>query len=505
MAKILFSWIIPGLNKRQPRLEVEKFIVAHIKCRDLISGDALLPYREFAAINAVSEGTIRRAYSNLIVQGWLSAKPGGGTFVAQRIPGEKVPYRTSGFTDKFPAGLEPPKKTPLLPADHIPQPFVAVGTYLPSQTLFPYDAFNKYCAAHRTRNAALSQAEMLTFYKAEHLKHAVLTELNQKRGFGIKPEMLEIIKDRKPCLERIFKILLNKPGEVIINTSTFDVPLINVLRDCSANIHTLSVQDHHFLEKAEELLKQTRVRAIYIRPQCSFPERQTLTETQCTQLIKLAKKYKTCILEEDEDHEFYYGSSYYKPLACYDHDGHVIYLGSLSMATTYTRSLRIIVASLQFITALQALPPQSIEQREVITEKAIADMILNGDLTAYQKTLRLNAKRDRYNLNWVLNNYLSDHLSFEMPEHGLMFWLKFRDDIGLNDLLDQLEKMGIKVPFHPNNQKTDSRVNHMLLGFGHYQVEEAEGAAKLLKQIIDQSLKKITEKSNVMESNKPLI
>lgn len=481
-----FNWIIPELNKQQLRLEVEKFIVAHIKCRDLIPGDILPSYRQFAALNGLSEGTIKRAYSNLIVQGWLSTKPGGGTFIAQRIPGNETPHRPSGFTDRFPAGLEPIKKAPQPPAHYIPQPFVAVGTYVPSQTLFPHEVFNKYCVAHHNRNANLSQAEMLTSYKGERLKHAVLADLNQKRDFGIKPELLEIIKDRKPCLERVFKILLDKPDEVVINTSTFDLILTNVLRECGAITHTLSIQDQHFLEKIEELLKQTKVRAIYVRPQCSFPERQTLTEAQCTQLIELAKKYKTCILEEDEDHEFYYGSAFYKPLACYDHDGHVIYLGSLSMATTYTRSLRIIVASLQFMNALQALPAQSIEQREVITETAIADMILNGDLAIYQKTLRLNAKKDRYNLHLVLSNYLGEHLSFEMPEHGLMFWLKFRDEISLNTLLNELEQMGIKVPFHPNNQKTDSKVNHMLLGFGHYQVEEAEGAAKLLKEIIDQ-------------------
>lgn len=114
---------------------------------------------------------------------------------------------------------------------------------------------------------------MLISYKGEYLKHAVLTDLNQKRGFGIKPEMLEIIKERKPCLERVFKILLNKPNEVIINTSTFDLSLTNVLRDCGAVTHTLSIGDPCFLEKVEELLKQTAVRAIYVRPQCSFPER----------------------------------------------------------------------------------------------------------------------------------------------------------------------------------------------------------------------------------------
>ncbi len=488
MNKTPFNWIIPKLDKRQPRLQAENFIVTHIKCRNLIPGDVLLPYRQFAATNGLSVGTIKRAYSNLIVQGWLSTKPGGGTFVAQRIPGEEVPYRPSGFPDRFPAGLEIRKKHSQPPPHYIPQPFVAIGTYAPLQILFPQDSFNKYCAVHQIRNANLSQAKMLTSYKGERFKHAVLTELNQKRGFGIKAEMLEIIIHRKSCLERVFKILLHQPNEVVINTSIFDLMLTNVLRECGAIVHTLSTQDQHFLKKIEQLLKQTKVRAIYVRPQSSFPERCTLTEAQCIQLIELAKKYNTCILEEDEDHEFYYGSSCYKPLACYDHDGHVIYLGRLSMATLYTHSVRIIAASLQFITALRTLPAQSIEQREVITENALADMMMNGELAAYQKTLRLNAKKNRDNLQWVLSNYLSDHISFEMPEHGLMFWLKFRDEVALNALLLQLGNMGIEVPFHPNNQKTDSKVNYMLLGFGHYQVEEAEGAAKLLKEIIDKSI-----------------
>nr|WP_068887647.1 PLP-dependent aminotransferase family protein [Pedobacter panaciterrae] len=486
MDKKPFNWIIPDLDRQQPRSQTEKFIVENIKSRYLIPGAPLLSYRQFAELNGVSEGTVKRAYSNLIMQGWLSTKPGGGTFVSQIIPGDEMPIRASGFTDRFPAGLEIPKQT----HQHIPQPFVAVGTYAPAQTLFPHEIFNKYYSTHNSRDANLSQAELLSSYKGEHLRHAILTDLNHKRGFGIKAEMLEIIKDRKPSLERVFEILLSKPGEVVINTSVFDLTLTNVLKECAAITHTISLQDEHFLEKIEELLKQTKVRAIYVRPQCSFPERLTLTEEQCIRLIELAKEYQTCIVEEDEDHEFYYGLTFYKPLACYDHDGYVIYLGALSMATSYTRSLRIIVASLQLINALRDLPAQSIEQREITTEKAMADMILNGDLGTYQKNLRLNAKKDRFNLDWVLSNYLGDHMSFETPEHGLMFWLKFRDEIDLNLLLNQLEDLGIKVPFHPNNQKTDSKVNYMLLGFGHYQMEEAEGAAKLLKEIIDQFLQK---------------
>lgn len=483
-----FNWLIPKLDKRHCRSQTEEFIIENIKSGNLLPTEPLPPYRQLAELNDVSATTIKRAYSNLIVNCWLVAKPGGGTFVAHRLPDHEIPHGAAGFTDTFPASLHIKKRIDQESETHHQQSFVAVGTYLPGEAMFPDKIFRKYYMHYRKINKNLSQAELLTSYNDEYLKQAISTDLNLRHHFGIKPEMLGLIKDHKASLERVFKILLDKPGEVIINTNPADVTLHKVLSKNKAVVHHISFAADNFIQEVQNLLKHTKIRAIYIKPQCSFPERFTLKKESCNQLIELAKLHRIFIVEEDEDHEFYGGMAPYRPLACYDHNGYVIYLRALSQSMPYTRSLRIVLAPVNFIETLNEMPPQSIVQREEITEKALADMIINNDMAAHQKQLRLNANRDRDSLNWVLNNYLGEHISYQIPENGLMFWLKFSEEIDLNIALGEVENKGVKVPFHPDHRRPKGKTNFMLLGHGHYQIEEAERAAKLLKDIIERML-----------------
>ncbi|MNY52691.1 hypothetical protein D3C86_1883830 [compost metagenome] len=112
-------------------------------------------------------------------------------------------------------------------------------------------------------------------------------------------------------------------------------------------------------------------------------------------------------------------------------------------------------------------------------------MIKNGDLAEYSRKIRIKSKTYRDELHIILNNHLFKYVTYEIPEHGLTFWLKFHNRIDLNIVLERVDQMGIPVPYHPNNKKNHKKVNHMMLGFGAFDINEAEGGAKVLSQVIE--------------------
>jgi GntR family transcriptional regulator/MocR family aminotransferase len=487
------DWNIPNLVKSTFCEQIQNVIIRKITNGELLPLEILPPHRVLSAKLNVDKKTVAQAYEGLIIRGWLMSKPGSNTCVALSPPTLKA-QRSLGFADRFAAGLVGSSEIIETQDNYITQPFIGVGTRAPNQALFPAKKFNNYCLIHQAEQLNLSQAELLKIYDGEYLKQAVFNDLNNRRKFGIGVGSLEIIKDRKTSLERTFKLLLTEPDEIVINTSPFDVVLARALDKRKARVLNRSILEPSFMEDLELMFKTTKVKAIYINPQCNFPERFPLSETQCIQLIELVKKYDVCIVEEDEDHEFWYGTAPYKPLAKYDHGGRLIYLASLSKATAYTQSLRIVVAPVQFIKSLQALPAQTIEHREIVTEMALADMISNRDLAGYAKKMRLKAKKSRDELHFVLDNHLGRYLSYVVPEHGLMFWLKFDERLDLGKILAQLAAKGIVVPYHTNNQVQEGKVIYMLLGFAHYNMDEAEGAAKMLKEIIEEALAALNKK-----------
>ncbi|SMD14211.1 GntR family transcriptional regulator [Pedobacter nyackensis] len=480
------NWLIPDLDKNKCTSQIEEFIINAVLSASLQPGDPVPPYRELAKLNDVGESSVRRAYNRLTNNNWLSSQLGSGTIISESNPTIKVPNRNSGFTHHFPAGFTNlSERSEFLirhEEDHLP--YSSVGADFPSPSQFPEERFAEYYNYYRETSRNLSQAELFSAYNGRELKDAVVEHLNRKRDFGLQYNMLDIIKGRKNCLERVFNILLTK-GDIIINTTPHDTTLTKAIVKYEAIVYNLDRNSDDFIERIEQMLEYgTSIRALHIRPQCSFPESFSLNPEDCQRLVDLAKRYRICIIEEEDDHEFWYGSQPYKPLACYNHNGYVVYMGTLSKASPETQSLRLIVASVQFINELQSLPAQSIENRDIIKEKAIAEMIKNGDLAEYSRKVRIKSKTYRDELHIILNNHLDKYITYEIPEYGLTFWLKFHNSIDLNMVLERVDQMGIPVPYHPNNKKTNKKVNHMMLGFGAFDIHEAEGGAKMLNQVI---------------------
>jgi GntR family transcriptional regulator/MocR family aminotransferase len=478
------EWLVSKLDKMNSGRDIYNFIVNKIKSGQLVPGSRVPPYRDLALLNKINRNTVQNAYSKLISNNWLSTSQGSGTFVSTTNPTTEIPHRTSGFTDHFPAGLQK-TTSQQVPSSSSPYLYVAVGTDFPSPASFPEDKFSEYCSRHIEISKHLSQAQFLSAYEADYLKSTVLEDLNRRRNFGLKANMLDIIKGRELSLTQVFQILIS-PGDVVINTSPLDLMLNTALEKSGARIYVMNRMEEDFLLRLERLLQFTKVRAIHIRPQFSFPEGHSLSVRTSVKLIELAKKYSICIIEEEDDHEFWYKKNPYSPMAGYNHDGFVIYLAALSKATPETRALRIIAASAQFIEQLQSLPAQPIDSRDIIKEKAIADMIKNGEMAEYARQVRAKSKKFRNELDLILSHHIGKYVNYVIPDHGLTFWLKFVNECNLTLVLKKLGERGIPVPFHPNSPKTHEPVHHMVLGFGAFDIVEAEGGAKMIRMVMEE-------------------
>lgn len=479
--KYSIDWLIPGLDKTKCTSQIVDFIIQAVKSGDLMAGDFIPSYRALAKLNKVGESSVRRAYTKLMDSYWLTSNPGSATSISKHNPSEDLDHKESGFTERFSAGM--PIKNKNAETKRLTPNFISVGTDFPSPASFPDEKFLSYYTTILLGSKNLTQAQFIETFGSKELKDAVIDHLNRKRGFGLKQDMLEIVHGRKSSLNRMFQCLLS-PGDLVINTSPFDLKLAVALEKSDATVQLIDRKHVDFLDRVEQLLKKTKVRAIHIRPQCSYPENYSLTDSDCNKLIELAKKYRVCIIEEEDDHEFWFGKTPFRSLASRNHGGFVIYMGALSKATPETTALRLVVAPTQFITAMQSLPKQSIENRDVIKEKAIAAMVKNGDILEYGRDVRLKSKLYRNQLHDILQEHLEKYVEYNVPQNGLTFWLKFDEVIDLNMVLDRVEEMGVPVPYHPIYEKTKEKVSHMMLGFGAFDINEAKGGATFLGQII---------------------
>jgi GntR family transcriptional regulator/MocR family aminotransferase len=220
-----FNWCIPDLDKKRCSSQIEAFIIENIKSGNLCAGDAVPGYRKLAELNSIGFNSIRRAYARLITGHWLETRNGAGTFVSEKETEQNSAGRFGSVADEFPAGLDLMQLMSSKRANAL-QPFTFVGTDFPHPALFPEDRFFRYCHKHRNMSAHLSQSQLLTAYGGHYLKQAVMDDLNKNRGFDLNLNLLQINNGREDTLKMAFRMLLVKPGELVINTSLHDPVVI---------------------------------------------------------------------------------------------------------------------------------------------------------------------------------------------------------------------------------------------------------------------------------------
>nr|WP_068892572.1 GntR family transcriptional regulator [Pedobacter panaciterrae] len=488
MRKInLLRWKIYDPINSRPGHQIVDFVIQKIQSCEARPGERLPSQLAFSSLNHINSNTVKRAYANLLATGWLTTLPGSGTFVKRSGAENEDAFTSTGFVNEMPIVIERGPKVSE-PSEMPVQNFTTVGLNTLNPYNYPERAMLKYRRMHRKRYENISQIDQITDFYGVAYKEAVRSYYNDCRDFKFNQECMDIVPGRKESLVRVIQTILN-PGDCLVNTSSQDLVLGNVLYAAEVRSQFLSTMDNDFVEKLEDLVKVSEIKLLYLRPQCGYPECNVLDAEKCARVLELAKKYKFYILEEDDYHEFWYRQTPYKPLACYDHEGYVIYIGALSQLSVYMRNTRVIGATKDFIDAMNAVPPKPCEFHDVLEENAIIEMIKSGDLWRYASEIRKIKEKDRDDLFWVLRNYLEDFMEIQAPDSGLAFWIRFPDFSTLRESMNFLEKQEINVPYNPGMSFNDPNACNMYLGFGTYNQEEAEVAAKLLKERFENVLR----------------
>src|SRR5690606_30513173 len=100
---------------------------------------------------------------------------------------------------------------------------------------------------------------------------------------------------------------------------------------CGANIAYVDIDRHGAdVEQIASLAAERKIRAVYVTPQHQFPTAVMMTSERRQALLRLAERYGFYIIEDDREHEFFFGEKLPFPVSSMDESHRTIYLGSLS-------------------------------------------------------------------------------------------------------------------------------------------------------------------------------
>ncbi len=464
-------------------LQLANAVIQEISAGRIHAGQKLPGTRALAELIGINRKTVIIAFEELVAQGWLELQPSRGAFVSEKLPLDR--YRPIGepaseeVNAETAFDLEVDTSLPIL--EKKPQKSINFTDGTPDVRLAPMDSLYRHCRFFaRTRMTT----RYLTYGDVQgevHLRTELANYLNETRGLRCKAENVFISRGSQMSIFLSFKALL-RPGDVVI-VGESNYPVVDqVVEHLGGKLLRVPVDEEGVqVEEIRRICHQEKVRAVYLTPHHHFPTTVTLSAQRRIQLLEYAHIHRFAVIEDDYDYDFHYASSPMLPMASLDRSGSVIYLGSFSKIIAPAVRIGYLVAPLNMIEALNRLRKIIDRQGDSVMERALAEMLREGEVQRHiKKSLKVYHARRDY-LCQKLQAELGEWINFRPPSGGMAIWAHFAPEIDLKLVAAYMKEEGILLSLREN---WDYKNNGIRLGFASVNKDEIDRIVSTMKQAI---------------------
>ncbi|WP_187437695.1 PLP-dependent aminotransferase family protein [Actinomadura decatromicini] len=352
------------------RAAVAAGLRAAVRSGRLAPGTRLPPYRSLAADLGVARNTVADAYAELVAEGWLTARQGSGTRVAERVAAKPKPVPRRG-----------PEREP---AAH------DLRQGQPDAASFPRAAWG--AAVRRAITAAPPDA----FAPADphgrpELRRALAGYLARARGVAATPDQIVVCAGFAHGLRLLFGGgVLSGPLAV----EPYGLPFHRgILADAGVRTLPLGLDDRG--ARTDQLASGRGPRAVLLTPAHQFPTGGPLLPARRAEAVDWARGRGGVVLEDDYDGEFRYDREPVGAVQGLDPD-HVVYIGSVSKSLSPAIRLGWMVLPPHLVGDVLAAKGQREAWTGVTDQLALAEFIESGQYDRHVRRMRqrYRARRD---------------------------------------------------------------------------------------------------------------
>jgi GntR family transcriptional regulator/MocR family aminotransferase len=256
-----------------------------------------------------------------------------------------------------------------------------------------------------------------------------------------------VVRGSQMALDLVARLVL-APGDVVAVEAWGYRPAWEALARAGAELVPVPVDasglDISALSRIAAQSK-SRVRAVYLTPHHQYPTTVTLGAARRLRLLELARAQRIALIEDDYDHEFHYDGRPVLPLASADSDGTVVYIGTLSKVLAPGVRIGYVVAPAPLVERLAALRQTVDRQGDHAVERAVAELLEDGEVQRHARRARraYHARRDF--LVERLGRELGEVLRFEVPSGGMALWARVDENVNAARWVEQAVAAGVAL------------------------------------------------------------
>lgn len=393
----------------------------------LSPGSRLPASRDLASQLKIARNTVVHAYDQLQAEGYIQARQGSGTYVADLLPALIADRKSSDHVNMLGSPeliLSKRANSIIDTAAASPHQWGAFMPGVPDLTLFPYKKLGRLLSAWWRH----PEPKLLSYSYGgglPALRNALAEYLNVTRSLDCEADQIIITEGSHQAIDLASRLLadigdmawVENPGywgaRTILEANGLELVWQPVDEE------GMCLPDHI----------NGKPQLIFVTPSHQYPLGCVMSLARRRQLIDFARHAGCWIIEDDYDSEFRYSGQPIAALAGLESDAPVIYIGTFSKTLAPGLRVGYLVLPKQLVVPFQKAHAELYRGGNLPLHAAMATFISEGHYAAHIRRMRLVYARRRAMLvnlierrlgkDW-LHPYSSDaglHLTLVLPTH----------------------------------------------------------------------------------------
>lgn len=479
-----YDWQIDRAGSTPIFRQIDLQIRSAILSRALSAGTKLPSTRELALRLSVSRASVVVAYEQLLAEGYLTGRPGSGTYVSSDLP-EPI--------DKGPAACA---RRSLVESQHAPSSPQIFREFEESTVQSDERPFNpgRLLVDPRTQEIWRKVTNRaLRSFDSNHvgytdpcglieLRMAMCDYLRAARAVRCDPHQIIVTSGTQQAIDIAIRVLLKAGDQVWVEDPGY--PLTSrALLAAGVKIRPISV-DAQGIDVNKGMRLAPRARAAIVTPSHQYPTGVVLSMARRLELLAWARDAKAWIIEDDYASEFRYSGRPLASLQGLDDGERVIYTGTLNKTLFPGLRIGYVVVPQPLLQAFASTRYLIDRQPPSLIQVVLTEFMREGYLASHIRRTRIRYREQRDALAAELSRLAGSAVTIDVPDQGMHLNVYLSDDQEDVYLEGRARQEGVIVRAMSRLFRVAPPRPALMLGFAGYPRPMIVPAAARLAQLI---------------------
>jgi len=476
--------------------DLPRYRVLYQAIRESILGHRLPPgtrlpsTRELARELGLSRNTVLSTFEGLLAEGFIHARAGSGTYVAQAAAAPRPRGRAAApGLERRPAAASAPalsQRGTRLAAFQGGRRFEIqpLGGGEVDFTTFPIKQWQRL----QSRQLRLARPELLD-YAADGghlpLRHAIADYVRVSRAVRVDVEQVIVTAGTQHSLDLCAQLLADAGDRVWVEDPCYWGARC-IFDSCDLKVEPVAV-DGDGMDPANAP-GASRPRLIYLTPSNQYPTGVPMSLARRRAVLELAARERAWILEDDYDSELRYSGRPLASLQGLDTEQRVVYLGTFSKVLYPGIKIGYMVVPPPLVEPFRSALYDLQRPGQLTVQGALAEFMERGYFATHIRRLRQAYAETRALLIGALEPALERGAWISSQSAGLHLVVRLPDGWDDQKLAEHAAAQGIRVSALSRYYIGPSRAAGLVVGFGYAPAAKVARAGRLLAQVLRSAL-----------------